>query len=509
MMIWSADHGEPGQNARPGDRLCETNLPSLPRHVGRPQYQRNLVVPGIVHIGVGAFHRAHQAVYLDGCLADEPCWGIVGASLRHAETRDRLAPQDNLYTVAVQEPAGERFRVIGSVLSIIVAPENPSALVMAMAAPTTRIVTLTVTEKAYLRDRSGNLDLAHPDIAHDLAEPAHPRTVHGFIAAALDRRRRAGTPPFAVLCCDNLPANGETLRRLVLQFAQAWDRELARHVEHDVAFPSTMVDRIVPATTLEDRERISAAIGFHDAWPVKTGPFTQWVVEENFPLGRPQWEQHGVTMVADVRPFEEMKLRLLNGAHSAIAYLGLLAGMSTVSEAFGDPRIRSFVDRLWEEAIPTLDLGTGFDLPAYTTALSARFSNAALVHRTAQIAMDGSQKMPQRILATAREQARKGRSAEHLMLVAAAWIACCEARGASLPANHFTDPLDGELERILGKRPSACETVHEVFRRAGFNAVLEEAAQPLAGIAARHLEILRRDGVAAAIAAAAQAGPAT
>jgi fructuronate reductase len=508
MMSWSADHGELGQNARPGDRLSEKNLPSLPRRVGRPQYHRNLIVPGIVHIGVGAFHRAHQAVYLDDCLAaGEAAWGIVGASLRHAETRDKLAPQDNLYTVAVQEPAGERLRVIGSVLSIIVAPENPSALVTAMAAPTTRIVTLTVTEKAYLRDVSGNLDLAHPDIAHDLAESAHPRTVHGFIAAALERRRRAGTPSFAVLCCDNLPSNGETLRRLVLQFARGGDRELARHIEHDVAFPSTMVDRIVPATTPEDRERISEAIGFYDAWPVKTEPFTQWVVEENFPLGRPQWEEHGVTMVADVRPFEEMKLRLLNGAHSGIAYLGLLAGMGTVSEAFADPAIRGFVDRLWDEAVPTLDLGTAFDLPAYTAALSARFSNAALVHRTAQIAMDGSQKMPQRILATAREQMMKGRPAAHLMLVAAAWIACCEARGTSLPAKHFSDPLDAELDRILSTR--SCEVVHEVFRRAGFDAVLGEAAQPLAGIAARHLEMLRENGVAAAIAAAARAGSAT
>jgi fructuronate reductase len=488
---------------RPSVRLSEKNLPCLPSRVGRPGYQRDSVVPGIVHIGVGAFHRAHQAVYLDDCLAaGEASWGIIGASLRHAETRDKLAPQDSLYTVAVQDPAGERLRVIGSVLSIIVAPEDPTALVTAMAASTIRIVTLTVTEKAYLRDRSGNLDLAHPDIAHDLAEPARPRTVHGFIAAALERRRRAGTPPFAVLCCDNLPSNGETVRRLLLRFAQASDRDLARHVEHDVAFPSTMVDRIVPATTAEDGERISAALGVHDAWPVKAEPFMQWVVEENFPLGRPRWEKQGVTMAADVRPFEEMKLRLLNGAHSGIAYLGLLAGMSTVSEAFADTAIRGFVHRLWAEAISTLAVETGFDLATYTRALSERFSNAALVHRTAQIAVDGSQKMPQRILATAREQILRERPAAHLMLVPAAWIACCEARGTSLPANHFSDPLDAELDRILAARRSASDTVREVFRCAGFDAVLGTAAQPLAGIAATHLETLRRNGVTAAIAAA-------
>jgi fructuronate reductase len=392
-----------------------------------------------------------------------------------------------------------RLRVVGALLRLIVAPEEPAALLAALSDPATRIISLTVSEKAYLRGADGALDLNHPLIAADLADPVRPRTLHGFIVGALAARLRAGVPPFTVLCCDNLPSNGETVRRLVLQFAEARDLELARYIERDVAFPSTMVDRIVPATTDEDRERISAAIGLDDAWPVKAEPFMQWVVEENFPLGRPAWEDHGVATVSDVRPFEEMKLRLLNGAHSGIAYLGLLRGHATVSEAYADPAVKAFVDRLWQEAIPTLDIDTGFDLAAYTAALSERFSNTALLHRTAQIAMDGSQKMPQRILAAARDCLRQGRKPAHLMLVFAAWIACCEARGSSLPAGHFTDPMDADLASIVAGGMSARDTVGEIFRRAGFDTVVGDTANPLCDIAARHLETLRNKGAAAAL----------
>jgi len=485
------------------DRLTVTTLNSAACE--RPKYDPAQVAPGIVHLGVGAFHRAHQAVYIDDCLATgEMGWGIVGASLRSPDTRDALAPQDGLYTLAIQDASGERLRVIGSLRQIFVAPENPAALVARMADPSTRIVTLTVTEKAYLRNAAGELDLSNPDVASDIADLSNPRTVHGFIVSALAARRRSGTSPFTVLCCDNLPANGETVRRLVLQFAQAADPDLARFIEQEVAFPSTMVDRIVPATTDEDRARISAAIGLEDAWPVKTEPFMQWVVEDHFTLGRPEWERAGVTMVKDVRPFEEMKLRLLNGAHSGLSYLGLLCGRQSVSAAFTDPAIRGFVDRLWAEAIPTLPQGAGLDPQAYTAALSERFSNPALVHRTAQIANDGSQKLPQRILATASARLADGGSVSNLMLAVAAWIACCEARGSSLPAGHFTDPLDSDLEAIFASGPSAAETVRKVFTRAGFDAVTGEAGKRLAEMAAGHLETIRRSGPYPAIDMASQ-----
>ena len=470
-----------------------------------PRYDRQLVTTGIVHLGVGAFHRAHQAVYVDDCLAaGETEWGIVGASLRSTDTRDALAPQDGLYTLAVQDSSGETLRVIGSERELLVAPENPAALVARMADPATRIVTLTVTEKAYLRNSAGDLDLSHADIAWDLANPDGPRTVHGFLTEALAKRRQAGVPPFTVLCCDNLPANGETLRRLVLQFAETRDPALARHLEQDVAFPSAMVDRIVPATTDADHERISAAIGLEDAWPVKTEPFMQWVVEDRFPLGRPSWEKFGVTMVEDVRPYEEMKLRLLNGSHSGMAYLGLLRGRQSISEAFADPDIRGFVDRLWAEAIPTLPQDAGLDPQAYTKALANRFSNTALVHRTAQIAMDGSQKLPQRVVATARTQLEHGRSAQHLMLVAAAWIAACEARGRGLPADLFTDPLDEKLAGIFARGKGASETVRDVFAAAGFS--VASAEDPLPVIATAHLETIRTKGARAAMEAAARTG---
>lgn len=488
------------------ERLSETTLRGA-KGCRLPRYDRARVTPGIVHLGVGAFHRAHQAVYVDDCLAaGETGWGIVGASLRSPDTRDALAPQDGLYVLAVQDSGGEALRVVGSGRSLLVAPEDPAALVARMADPAIRIVSLTVTEKAYLRSASGDLDLAHPDIAWDLANPDRPRTVHGFLAAALARRLREKAAPFTVLCCDNLPANGETVRRLVLRFAEARDRALARHVETEVAFPSTMVDRIVPATTNEDRERISAAIGLDDAWPVKAEPFMQWVVEDRFPSGRPGWEAFGVTMVADVRPYEEMKLRLLNGAHSGMAYLGLLSGRASICDAFADPVIRGFVERLWAEAIPTLPQDAGLDPHAYTQALATRFGNAALVHRTAQIATDGSQKLPQRVVVTGRAQLAAGRPADHLMLIAAAWIAACEARGRTLPAAHFTDPLDAALEPVFAARPSAADTVRQVFARAGFDEAAGEAAGRLRGIAAAHLQTIRDSGARAAIEAAARMG---
>ncbi|WP_353641148.1 mannitol dehydrogenase family protein [Mesorhizobium sp. WSM2239] len=483
-----------------GERLSNATLKGLPATVQKPAYDRAAVAPGIVHLGVGAFHRAHQAVYVDDCLGSgETGWGIIGASLRSADTRDALEPQDELYTLAVRSGEAESLRVVGSILSLLVAPENPAALLDVMADPRTRIITLTVTEKAYLRNAAGDLDAAHPDVVADLANPGAPRTVHGFLLEALVRRRAAGAAPFTVLCCDNLPANGATLRRLLIQFAELRGAGLARFVRDEVAFPSSMVDRIVPATTDADRDRVAVELGAADAWPVMTEPFCQWVVEDDFPAGRPAWEKFGVTMVCDVTPFEDMKLRLLNGSHSAIAYLGLLSGHETVAAAFADPAIRKFVDGLWAEAIPTLPEGGGLDPQAYTGELSVRFANTALAHRTAQIANDGSQKLPQRIVASALERAAAGAPADHLMLAVAAWIAAAEARGDALPAGHFTDPLDNGLSAIFSRKLSARESVDAVFDLVGFAKGLTHRGQ-LAEITAAHLETLRSKGPAAAMA---------
>lgn len=507
------------------DRLSDGTLRSLPNQVSVPAYDRDDIAGGIVHLGVGAFHRAHQAAYVDDCLAaGERDWGIVGVSLRSADTRDALAPQDGLYALAIRDSGGESLRVIGSIQSMLVAPEDPGAVLAALIDPRTRIVTLTITEKAYLRAADGRLDETHPDIVHDLANPGSPRTAHGFLTEALARRRAAGTPPFTVLCCDNLPANGATLHRLLAEFAMLRDAGLARqghvqlarqgdvqlappgdaplasHVANEVAFPSSMVDRIVPATTDADRARIAVELGVEDAWPVMTEPFCQWVVEDDFPAGRPAWEKFGVTMVADVGPFEDMKLRLLNGAHSGIAYLGLLSGHATVDRAFADPAIRQFVDRLWAEAISTLPEDAGLDTSAYTAELAQRFSNTALAHRTAQIANDGSQKLPQRIVASVLECLEAGTEMVHLTLVVAAWIAACAARGKALPEAHFTDPLDAALTELLSQQLPANETVTAVFDLAGFARDHAER-QTLIELVAVHLVHLRRDGPTLAFAA--------
>ncbi len=478
-------------------RLSNAALASV-RGAKTPVYDRRAVTGGIVHLGVGAFHRAHQAVYVDDCLAaGERDWGIAGVSLRSPDTRDALAPQDGLYTVAVRGSSGEDLRVVGALKSVLVAPEDPAAVLDRLADPRVRIVTLTITEKAYLRGANGDLDAGHSDIEWDLLNPDRPRSALGFLGSALARRREAGTTPFTVLCCDNLPANGVTLRRLFLQFAELMGGDYADFAANEVAFPSTMVDRIVPATTDADRNRIAAALGVTDAWPVMTEPFKQWVVEEHFPSGRPRWENFGVTMVKDVQPFEEMKLRLLNGAHSGIAYLGLLLGHATVSAAFADPHIRGFVDRLWREAIPTLPTTKGVEPGLYTAALAERFANPALAHRTAQIAMDGSQKLPQRILATARAGLKAREPVDHLMLVVSAWIACCRERGRSFPAGHFADPLDDRLTPIFASASDPRELVELIFAAAGFDS---DETGALKAIVQQQLAAIQSLGVAKVIA---------
>lgn len=501
--------------AMTGTRLSDRTLRSLPAGVSVPAYDRTSVTPGIVHLGVGAFHRAHQAAYVEACLAGgETDWGIVGVSLRSPDTRDALAPQDGLYTLAMRGSEEQQLQVVGSLLSLLVAPEDPGAVLTALTDPRIRIVTLTITEKAYLRAADGSLDDSHPDIAHDLANPGSPKTAHGFLAEALARRRAAGTPPFSVLCCDNLPANGAALHRLMVEYASLRDQrldrrvhagparqaDLARYVADEVAFPSSMVDRIVPATTDADRARIAVALGAEDAWPVMTEPFRQWVIEDRFPAGRPAWEKFGVTMVEDVRPFEDMKLRLLNGAHSAIAYLGLLSAHATVDRAFADPAIREFVDRLWAEAIPTLAQDAGLEPLAYTAELAARFSNAALAHRTAQIANDGSQKLPQRIVASALARLEAGLLPEHLSLVVAAWIAACEARGRTSRKDHFTDPLDAALDELFSRDLPTAETATAVFDLAGF-AKNHPDRQSLVEFVAVHLVHFRQGDQALALAA--------
>ncbi len=447
-------------------RLSDATLARLPPAVARPGYDRAAVQPGIVHLGIGAFHRAHQAVCTDAVLrGGDLRWGTVGVSLRSPATRNALAPQDGLFALNIRAEADE-YRVIGSVQRLLVAPESPGAVIEAMTRPEVRIVSLTITEKGYCLDPSGGpsggpscgVDAANPDIRHDLAHPASPRSAPGLLVEAIARRRAAGLAPFTVLSCDNLAGNGKALHRVLRGLAglrgphsggpnlgvpDHGGPDLAAYVADRIACPSTMVDRIVPATTDADLARTDAALGMHDAWPVVGEPFLQWVIEDRFSAGRPDWESHGATVVADVAPFEAMKLRLLNASHSALAYLGLLAGCETVADAVADPRLAAFAAGLMRDAARTVAAPPGTDVQAYQQALLARFANRALRHRLAQIAMDGTQKLPPRLLAPMQELLAQGQRAERHAMAVAAWMQHVAT------AAVVQDPRAEELARVV------------------------------------------------------------
>lgn len=424
-------------------RLGAATLDRLPAEVARPGYDRAAVRRGVVHLGIGAFHRAHQAAVFDAALAaGDLRWGVVGVSLRSAAVRDQLVPQDGLYTLVVRDGDGERAHVMGAVLTVLVAPEDPAAVVAAIAAADTHLVTLTVTEKGYKLDRAaGTLLMADRDVAHDLAALDAPRTVPGLLVAGLAARRAAGLAPLTILSCDNLPHNGTLLRRAVLAMAQAHDAALHDWIADAVAFPATMVDRIVPATTDADIAALAARIGVEDRAMVKAEPYIQWVVEDRFAGARPDLAALGVQLTDRVEPWETAKLRLLNGAHSGIAYLGGLAGIAFVHEFVALREGRAFVEALWDEAAATLDPPAGLDLAAYRAALMARFANPALQHRTRQIAMDGSQKLPQRLLAPIALRRARGLASPALTLGVAAWMRWQGGRDDAGAVFAVDDPL--------------------------------------------------------------------
>ena len=486
-------------------RLNRTSLATLPTPVARPAYDLDAVSTGIVHLGVGAFHRAHQAVYVDDLLAlGHTDWAICGASLRSPDTSEALDPQDGLYTLAVRSGAGTDLRVIGSLRRLLVGARDPEALLAAMADPKVRIVTLTVTEKGYCHDpATGRLDEAHADIVADLATPERPRSVPGFLVEALRRRRAAGAAPFTVLCCDNLPANGRTVARVVHRFAELRDGDLAAYIATEVAFPCTMVDRIVPATTDADRAEVAGALGVEDAWPVMAEPFSQWVIEDRFPAGRPPFEAVGAQMVEDVVPFEHMKLRLLNGAHSTLAYLGYLAGHETISDTMSDPAFARLVERLQdEEVLPTVHV-PGVDLPAYTRALRERFSNPALRHRTWQIAMDGSQKLPQRLLETIRDRLAAGASIDLLALGVAGWMRYVTGRDEKGGAIDVRDPHAARLKALADEAGPDAERLVEALMGVREVFGTDLPANPrLKAALVRALGALLKHGAAATVAAA-------
>ncbi|WP_336211844.1 mannitol dehydrogenase family protein [Nonomuraea sp. LPB2021202275-12-8] len=384
---------------------------------------------GVVHLGIGAFHRAHQAVYTERAMAatGDDRWGICGASQRSTDVADRLRPQDCLYGVR----AGDEIRVVGSVREVL-APGGD--LAARLAAPQTAVVTLTITEKAYRRD----------------LPPGGPPTAIGRLVAGLRARAAADAGPLTVVSCDNLPDNGATLAGLV---AELCEPPLLQWVEENVRFPATMVDRIVPAITQADLDDMAARLGVTDLGAVVTEPFTQWVIEDSFAGDRPAWDKAGALLVGDVRPYERMKLRLLNGSHSAIAYL---SGAALVSEAVGDPAFAGFLRRLMDDDLsPTLDGLDGFDLAGYKESLLARFANPGLRHRVAQIAVDGSQKLPQRLLDPARDLLAGGHEPRWIALAVAGWMRHVTT------ARELDDPL---ADRLRGDgTASAAATVNRLL----------------------------------------------
>lgn len=405
---------------------------------------------GIVHLGLGAFFRAHGALYIEEAVAGGGGdWGILGISLQSPTMRDQLAPQGGTYIALELAPAGEAARHVQIVQDVLVAREDPEAVLSAMSEPAVKIVTLTVTEKGYCHEPStGRLNTDHPDIVHDLAHD-QPRSAPGYLVRALARRRAAGLAPFTVLTCDNLPSNGRVVRGVVLELARRIDPELAAWIASEGRFPSSMVDRIVPATRPEDIARVEALTGFHDAAPVIHEPFRQWAIEDNFVGGeRPDLGAVGAQLVESVTEFEHMKLRMLNGTHSSLAYLGYLAGHETIAACMADPLFDSFVGKLWrDEIIPALTPPPGVSLSDYAAQLHARYANPAIRHRTWQIAMDGSQKLPQRILGTLDANFAAGRPSPGLILAVAAWMIYVSGSDLSGRPIDVKDPFAAELAR--------------------------------------------------------------
>lgn len=403
---------------------------------------------GIVHLGPGAFFRAFQAIYTAEAMAAQGGdWGILAVSLKSPTARDQLEPQGGAFTAVELGPQGKRARVIESITGVLVAPEDPEAVIAAMADPGVKIVSLTITEKGYCHEpATGRLNRDHPEIRHDLDNPDRPQSAPGFIVAALARRRADGVKPFTVLTCDNLPSNGRLARGIVLDFARALDPDLADWIAAEVPFPATMVDRITPATTPADIEALAASEGYLDPACVMHEPFRQWVIEDDFADGRPAWEVAGAQFVRNVEAHEAMKLRCLNGTHSTLAYLGYLSGYETIAETVADPAFAALCNRLWrEEILPTVPRPEGEDLPAYCAALLDRYRNPGIRHRTWQIAMDGSQKLPQRILGTVRDALAAGRVPSGLCLAVAGWMRYVGGLDEAGQAIDVRDPLAAQL----------------------------------------------------------------
>lgn len=477
-------------------KLTEANLSQLPKTVRTPQYDRHSITPGIVHIGVGGFHRAHQAVYLDDYFhqhsdnPDDQQWGICGVGLLKWDQRmrDALQSQDCLYTLVERSAGGDRARVIGSIRQYLYAPDSRQAVIDALAAPKCRIVTLTITEAGYYYvEGTGELDAHHPTIQHDLQHPDQPMGAFGFLIAALDRRRLRELPPFTILSCDNLQGNGNITRKMVTAYAELANPTLAAWIRDHVTFPNSMVDRITPATTDSDRALVAQQFGIEDGFPVVTEPFIQWVMEDQFCAGRPAWETVGVQFTNDVHAYEKIKIRLLNASHLLIGYLGELAGYQYVHEVMADPLFSRGVELLMEEVTSTLKPVPGMELTGYKQTLIERFANPKIQDQLPRLCLNGSAKIPKFVLGSVRDRLSQGQPVPHLGLVVAAWcryLTGQDDRGRSIAID---DPMAEVLTQraISGQaNPAALLELKEIFgddlpQSSAFVEAVQQALQSL------------------------------
>jgi fructuronate reductase len=429
--------------------LSPATLAQVPYGIARPAYGD--VPVGIVHFGPGAFHRAHQAAYVDALLAHDPRWGIAAVSLRTRGTVDALAAQDGLYTLAIRD-AEPCMRVIGAHRRFL-GPEDAAQTLALLADPAVGLVTTTVTEKGYCLAADGTLDMAHPDIVHDQSGVAIPRSVVGWIVAGLSERRRLGLAPFVPMPCDNLASNGAKLHAALVAFAAADNRDLAAWIAGEVRVPSTMVDSITPASDDALLADVVDALGLRDRAPVQREAFTQWVIEEVGSIG-PDLASVGATVTSDVAGYERAKLRILNGAHSTLAYAGLLRGHASVAEAMADADLARFIDAMIREDIAAvLTPVAGLDLDTYRAAVLARFRNPAIVHRLDQIAIDGSQKLPYRLGDTLLANRQAGRMPKRVAAAFGCWVAFLMARARSGVA--ISDPLGTRLAELAADGDAA------------------------------------------------------
>lgn len=447
-------------------RLSMQTLDDLHPEVVRPAYSFSSTGIGHVHFGVGAFMRAFVASYNDAALAAKGGdWGIAGVSLRQKNVWQQLHPQDCLYTLAIRDNESTLRQLITSIRSIDVAPENPQHIIDRLTDPAVRVVTMTITEKGYcLAPDSGDLDRMNSALEHDLRNSGEPQSMLGLLVAGMQRRRKANSAPLTIVSCDNLPDNGSRLRNGVLTFADEIDATLRAWIETHVSFPATMVDRITPATTAEDLDEAARLIGVRDEAMVKTEPFVQWVIEDNFSAERPYWEAGGALLVDDVRPYELAKLQLLNGPHSALAYLGYLAGFEMLSDVMRSSDFAAYTRLLMlNEISPVTAEPAGMEHGGYIEELIHRFENSALRHRTWQIAMDGSQKLPQRLLNTIRSQLKCGGPITGLSLAVAAWMRYALGRDESDQPIDVQDPLLDSFRAIAANTHDDVENLVRQF----------------------------------------------